>query len=284
VPITGSGAPSLSCGAANYGTPYYDVSSPTAPVHYVCDSSGWAEVSGGGGGTGNFTVQGTATNESMVPVYNGVNNTTGSWKQLTQDDILAGFSITSFTCSTCGNYEIGYTVASPTNFTASYSSTPASASISDGTNTDTLTTPFTSGSLAHSYTTNTTFTLTAIGSTTKTATKTIGFGYRTFYGLGTGGATGATASGNNAVLTGATGTLGTWGLPQNTGTVTVSPSSQYIYFLLTTTGHTFKINGFTTVFSCSSVTFDNQYGTSDGMYLCVSPTYYTGSNYTAEVD
>ena len=199
------------------------------------------------------------------------------------------FAITSFTASTAGVKEFGASIPSPTNCTAGYSSTPNSASISDGTNTTNLTTPFTNGSLAFSYTCGTTpgtlitFTLTAIQATTKTATQTISCQPRTFYGVGTSGATGATASGNNAVLTGATGTLSTWGLGTNTGTVSVSPSTQYIYFLLSTSGHTFKVNGFTTAFTCTPISFTNQFGSViNPMQLCVSPTFYTGS-YSVEV-
>ena len=123
-------------------------------------------VSGGGGGgitqlhqdvvagpgTGDVpaTVEGFQTrpvdpgappNDSSVYVWNG-----SEWvaRQLTADDIAAGFSITGF--SGGSTVETGATVTNP-SFTASYSSLPTSAAI---TNTDgqdsphNLTTPFTS--------------------------------------------------------------------------------------------------------------------------------------------
>lgn len=230
----------------------------------------------------------SATASSQVAISTPASGNPFAIRQLTMDDILPAFDFTSFTCSTCGTYERGATVASPTNFTAAFSSAPTSASVSDGTHTNPLTSPFTSGSLAYSYScattgTNVTFTYSATAATTKTRNGTINCQPRTFYGVGTGGATGATASGNNAVLAGATGTLGTWGLGTNTGTVSASPAGQYIYFLLSTGGHTFKVNGFTTTFSCSSITFTNQNSAAVPMQQCVSPASLTGA-YTVEVN
>lgn len=293
---TGSGTVSATAidGVAVTGTPsaglVLGATSPTA--------GGW--LSAGGDLNGAYTalkvigLQGyplasTVPVASAVPVYN-IGASQYDVRQLTQDDIAAGFSITSFGCGACTTVEIGATVSNPA-FTASYSSTPATAAITntDGTSSPTnLTTPFTSatvtGSFVHTTTATTTFTLTAVSTSTKTATRAINWAARTFYGVGTGsGATSATASGNNAVLVGATGTLGTWGLGTNTGTVSVSPSGQHIYFLLSTSGHTFKVNGFTTSFTCSGTTFTNQNSINVGMQLCVSPTSLTGS-YSVEVD
>lgn len=198
------------------------------------------------------------------------------------------FSFT-FSCTAAGSFEIGTVSTNPNTCTYTYSNgTPVSATLSDGVHsTVNLTTPFTSGALAFAYSANTTFTGNAVATTgasapTQAASFTVGA--RTFYGVGTGGgATSATASGNNAVLVGATGTLGTWGVPTNTGTVSVSPSTQYIYFLLSTGGHTFKVNGFTTTFTCSSISFTNQLSSVVSMQLCVSPTSLSGT-YSVEVD
>lgn len=184
------------------------------------------------------------SNTSMVPV--ATTNESASWRQLDQDDVLAGFSITSFGGGS--TVEIGATVTNPA-FTASYSALPVSAAITntDGTSSPTnLTTPFTSGTVVGSFhkTTQTavTFTLTAVGTTTKTATQAITWLPRVFAGVGTAGATGATASGNNANLTGATGTLSNEGLSASQVGATYgpfSPSGQKIYLLLIGGSHTF---------------------------------------------
>lgn len=191
----------------------------------------------------------------------------------------AAFSA-NFVCTQCGTYETGNPSITSATGTVSYSNptVPTSASVSDGTNTTTLSTPFNSWTLSHAYTTNTMFTLTATGnSQTITRTANIVFADRTFFGVGTCGATGATASGNNAVLVGASGTLGTWGLGTNTGTVSVSPSSQCIYFLLSTTGHSFTVNGFGTTFGETSFTFTNQFSDGLSYFLYSSPGTQTGT-------
>lgn len=187
--------------------------------------------------------------------------------------------INSFTCSTCGTYENGFTVASPTNFTASYSTTPASASITDGTNVVNLTTPFTSGSQAHAYTGNTTFTLTAIGATTATSSQTIAFAARTFAGAGTAGATTATSSGTTAILNGSRGTLPSAGLG-NQSTYACSASANKCYILMIGGSHTFKdaATGFPFVFAAAtSVSFVNQNGATVAMFLYESTNTLTGS-------
>ena len=201
-------------------------------------------------------------------------------RPLVASDILPNFGVSFSACSVCTTYEYGQSTTNPATFTLSYSNgTPASATISDGTNTDTLGSPYTSGSLPYSYTTNTTFTANATSTSSQTASATQGvsFAYRTFYGVGTCGATSATASGTSAVLNGGAGTLGTWGLGVNTGTVSVSPSSQCIYFLLSTSGHTFTVNTFATTFSVNSFTFTNQYSATPTMYLYSSPVALTGT-------
>ena len=218
-------------------------------------------------GTPTVAVTGVAA-PHFVPV--ATSSSAAVERQLTQDDILPGFGITSFTCSTCGFYELGFTVPSPTNFTAAYTSTPTSASISDGTNTDTLTSPFTSGSLAQSYTctSGVNFVLTAVSSSTQTATQGIGCAAREFGGVGTAGATGATASGTNAVLVGATGTLASAGLGQQGAWGPYSPSNQYIYVLGTGSSCSFTSAGFGFLMNAPiSFSFTNQYGTAVTMFL-----------------
>src|SRR5208282_5487785 len=113
--------------------------------------------------------------QSAVPVFDTV---PGKYdiRQLTQDDIAAGFAITSFAGGS--TVETGATVTNP-SFTASYSSLPTSAHI---TNTDgidsplALITPFTSGTVvgafSHSSPANVVFTLTAVGAIFYTATQT----------------------------------------------------------------------------------------------------------------
>ncbi len=253
------------------------ISSLTGPVTATGPGAAVTTITPTGVAPGNYTLG------SQVVTVNAGGQITG---------IGNPFTVSIAACSACGAHEIGFTTANPATFTLSYANgTPASASVSDGTNTDNLSSPFTSGSLAAIYCTvaqgATSFSFavhaTATNTQTSNANNSASCAARTFFGVGTGGATGATASGNNAVLVGATGTLGTWGLGTNTGTVSVSPSSQFIYFLLSTSGHTFKVNGFVTTFSCSAITFANQYTASVAMQLCVSPTNATGT-YSVEVD
>lgn len=212
--------------------------------------------------------------QSAVPVFD-----TGAARYdirpLTADDILPGFTINSF--SGGSTVEVGATVTNPA-FTASYSSLPASANI---TNTDgidsplVLTTPFTAGTVVgafhHTAVATVTFTLTAVGSVTKTATQAISFLARTFGGIGGAGATSATASGNNAPLVGASGTLtgtgsdgGLFGSIVGQSFGLFSPTAQKIYILTTHTGsaHVFHDqNGF--LFAMNAPTtfaFTNQNG------------------------
>lgn len=226
------------------------------------------------------TVSGTAA-ASKVPVANS--GTDGAWRQLTQDDILPGFTISGF--SGGSTVEIGATVTNPA-FTAGYSSTPASANI---TNTDgvgsplTLTTPFTSGTVTGAFSkttaTSTTFTLNATSGVTKTATTAINWQPRTFSGVGTAGATGATASGTTAVLAGATGTLASAGLNNQT-LYPASPSSQKVYILLSGGSHTFKdaATGFSFAFNTpTSVSFVNVNGATVPMFLYESTNTLTGT-------
>ncbi len=212
-------------------------------------------VAGPGPGSVVATMQGiqtvpvaaTAPVQSAVPVYDTI-AAEYDIRQLTEDDILPGFAITSFTGGS--TVETGATVTNPA-FTASYSSLPSSANI---TNTDgidsplVLTTPFTSGTVVGAFTRSTpvsiTFTLTAHqGALVKTATQAINYEDRGFGGIGTAGATSSTASGNNAVLNGGAGTLSDSFLAANfvgTSFGPFSPVSEVIYIQLPAGVHTFE--------------------------------------------
>jgi hypothetical protein len=203
----------------------------------------------------------------------------------------------SFGCTQCGTYEIGYSGITAASGAISYAnpSVPTSASVSDGTNTDTLSTPFTSWVLSHTYTTNTTFTLTTLGNgQTVTQSNGIAFVPRSYGGTGSGGATGATASGTSAALVGASGTLTNIGLGTSCAgqsfTATTS-GTQYIYYLSPCNvsnpgGGSFTIPG-PTVFPMNaptSFTFTGQYGGTWTGYLYQSVNaYVSGTNYTIGV-
>jgi hypothetical protein len=234
----------------------------------------------------------TTPGQSFVAVYDsGPGHYT--IRQLTQDDILPGFSISSF--SGGSTVEVGATVTNPA-FTASYSSTPTSASISNTDGIDSplvLTTPFTSGTVVgaftHAASTSVVFTLSAVKSVTKTATQNINFFPRTFGGVGNAGASSATASGNSAVLNAAAGTLGSEGLfsgiiGQSFGPFV--PSTQKIYILTphTATVHTFHDqNGFAFAFNApTTFSFTNQLGAVLSMDLYES-TNLLSSSFTLTV-
>jgi hypothetical protein len=171
---------------------------------------------------------------------------------LTQDDILPGFTIESFTV-TGGTLEVGASVTNPI-VSASYNQVPVSASV---TNTDgidsplTLLSPFTSGTIVGTFTSavpasvNATLTATNAAAVVKNATITfLTFAYRTFAGVGTAGATSATASGTSAVLNGGAGTLPNAGLFGSIvgSAFSLTPASQNCYILTqhTATPHTWK--------------------------------------------
>ena len=250
--------------------------------------SAWTPV--GGGGTGLFAAGGDLSGSPTFQVVIGiqgkpvsttvpVNSAVPVWdssiydiRQLTQDDILPGFSITGFSGGSV--VECGTTVINPA-FTASYSSLPASANIINTDNISsplTLSSPFTSGTVVGSFTHSTvnssvTFTLTAVKGVTRTATTTITYEARSFGGVGSAGAASATASGSTAVLNGGLGTLADEGLHgSDVGQVygVFSPTAQSIYLLLphTASPHTFKDNnGFTFAMnSPTTFSFTNQLG------------------------
>ena len=158
-----------------------------------------------------------------------------------------------------------------------------------------LTTPFTSGTVTGSFTqttqASTTFTLsaTSTASVTRTATQAINWEPLTYGGVGTAGATGATASGSNAVLAGATGTLANVGLGDTYVGQTFgpySPSAQKIYLLIQGGSHTFKdaISGFAMPFDTPTYlgSFTNQHGATVPLYLYES-TNTLSATYQPEV-
>jgi hypothetical protein len=187
------------------------------------------------------------------------------------------FSITSFTGGE--TVEVGAAVVNPV-FAATYSTTPASANI---TNTDAidsphvLTTPFTAATLAGTFTKSTpaatTFTLSATQGGTQTATQTINWEAAIFSGIGTAGATNAvTAAGTTAVLSTADVLarvqLGAEAVGQVFGPF--APAGQVIYLLLLGGTHTFldPATGFPFAINAAiPVTFVNAHGATVPMYL-----------------
>lgn len=278
----------------------------------VCDGTNYIQVGGISTTSGSFTaggdLSGTATDQvviglqtiplasttpvqSAVPVYDTA-TLQYDVRKLTLDDVGPAFAITGF--SGGSTVEIGATVTNPA-FTASYSSTPASAQI---TNTDSidspliLITPFTSGTVVgsfhHTSQTSVVFTLSATAATTKTTTSNINFDPRMFGGVGTAGATSSvTASGNTAVLS-TSDVLASEGLTTSPVGATYgpfSPSSQVIYLLLIGGSHTFKDanTGFAFPFnSPTSVSFTNQNSAVVSMFLYQS-TNVLSATYSIEV-
>ena len=242
---------------------------------------------GGGGGTP-FSLN-TLTGAVTLAVGSGL-SITPSGNTLTIN-LTTPFTINSFSgCS--GTVELGTTITNPA-YTATYSATPASANI---TNTDgidsplTLNTPFTSGtvigSFVHTGIATTTFTLTAIGSSTQTASCTDTWQPAIFGGVGTPGATSSvTASGTTAVLSTSDALpraqLGAETVGENFGPY--MPSAQSVYLLLLGNSHTFTdaLTGFPFAFNApTTVTFVNAHGVTITMYLYEStnPLFVTVGN------
>ncbi len=300
-PLFGTGAPTAACNTGIQGSNYYDTS--VSPFNeYVCNNGEWGATGGSGGGSGAFPTNAVvfgltpstsrgATGADITTLLTPLTNCSTSGF-VYSPSISGCISITPFTINsfTGGSVvEIGSTVTNPA-FTASYSVTPTSAAI---TNTDgidspvNLVSPFTSGTVTGSFSktsaASTTFTLTAVGSSTKTATTAIQWEPRVFGGVGTAGATGVTSSGTTAVLAGATGTLASAGLSNSqVGQVLgpYSPSGQKVYLLLIGGSHTFKDNGTGLAFAFNSptaVSFINQNGDTVSMFLYESTNTLTGT-------
>ena len=177
----------------NYVTNYvdgYTVSEATEStagiVRLSGDFAGSAESPEVIGITGAI-ISGTPSDDEVVVA---TSPTTAVWKKLTQDDILPGFSINSFSIS--GNnfastVEVGTTISSIIA-RASYSTTPTSAMITDTTDAPwAFSTPFTSGSKSGnvSFSTNSSWTATlnaTYNSVTKTASVTVNWLTRVYHG------------------------------------------------------------------------------------------------------
>jgi hypothetical protein len=258
---------------------------------------GTGSGSGGGGGGGIACLNGDVTAgsggscvTSILATVNSLSGNTcytlsGQYVCVNPKGLTTSFGpqfSATFGCTQCGTWEVGYTISSASG-TISYANptVPTSASVSDGTNTVTLTTPFTSWTESHTYTTNTTFTLTAVGNgQTVTPTQAITFLYRTWAGGGSGVPTSATASGTSLVLNGGYGTIASVGLGNTYAgqSFTLSLSAQYPVLVLTGgCGHTFSINGLPTTFSCTAYTVTNQYGASEATGIYTGPATLTGS-------
>ena len=147
--------------------------------------------------------------------------------------------------------------------------------------------PFASGTItanfSHNAITTTTITLTAIGTSTQTATQAYIWQPRIFGGVGATGATATvTASGTNAILS-TTDTinslqLGAETVGQSFGPF--APSGQKLYLLLMGGAHTFidASTGFPFAFNTpTTITFVNQYGVTVTMYLYQSTNLLYGT-------
>lgn len=88
-PVTGSGAPGGTCASSNYGQPYTNT---TNGNFYVCSSSGWVLVTGGGGGSVSgqaINVVGLATGASTTGAQSHINEATPGITQITQETDIA---------------------------------------------------------------------------------------------------------------------------------------------------------------------------------------------------
>lgn len=161
------------------------------------DLGGGGGGSSGGSGSGDaISLRGVLIDPSTAPTTSGqverYDATLGRFfpKRLTQDDILTGFWISSFTRPAGALVEIGTTVAAP-SFAAAYSALPPSSAIltdSDGTAARTVTSTPTAFSSLGSFTKlvngqSVTFVLTAVkDGVTGTDNFALVFGTRRFFG------------------------------------------------------------------------------------------------------
>jgi hypothetical protein len=279
-PLQATTTQPVACSAAYYGNTWLNTTASPATLE-VCDSTGWHAIAGASGITaltGDVTASGSGSVVATLATVTTANCIAGLCYNAKGLVTGPAFAITSFTCDKCaaGPYEVGFTVASPTSFTSTYSATATSGSVSDGTNTSPMSPPNAtsqSGSLAHSYTRttagNTTFTLTAIGSTTQTSQQNITWIDRVFGGLGTAGATGCTASGTSCTLVGATGTLASAGLGNQGSYGPYTPSgSQYVYVMALSNSCSFTLGGFSfPMHTATSFTFTNQYSATYTLWM-----------------
>ena len=241
-----------------------------------------SQIKGGGGGGGDATsiqttaVEGPATVVGDTLIYDGAQYVV---RQLTMDDILPSFAISSFNCGTAAYVLLGATVTHPT-FTASYATAPTSVTIHDNAGNPTVdeTATPTSFTYLYNYTKNTygqsvSFTLTAIqGAITKTASAGITWVQPVYYGIGAAGESSA------AFIQSLTGSLAT----SRNKTFTVSPgAAQYIYYAYRTAYGvaTFTVGGFEGGFNVVSTTIavTNTNGITENYTLYVSAQPDLGS-------
>lgn len=198
------------------------------------------------------------------------------------------FSITAFTGGS--TVELGTPIINPT-FTAGYSATPVSAQITNTAGIGSpcvMTTPFTSCTLAGTFTyatpTTVAFTLSATNGSTQTAGQSIIWAPAIFGGFGTPGATSSvTASGSTAVLSTGTALARVQFGPETVGQTfgPYCPTSQTVYLLLQGGSHTFidANTGFPFAFNAPlTVTYVNAQGTTETKYLYASTNPLTCSS------
>ena len=245
-----------------------------------------SQIKGGGGGGGDATsiqttpVIGPATTIGDTLVFDGYQYQV---RQLTADDILPSFAISSFGCGTAAYVLLGATVTNPT-FTASYTTAPTSVTIHDNASNPTVDETATPHGFTYSYVytkivygQSVSFTLTAVqGSITKTASTGITWVQPVYYGIG---AAGESSAAFNQSLTGNLAT-------SRNSTFTVAPgATDYIYYAYRTAygAATFTVGGFAGGFNVVSTTIavTNANGVVENYTLYVSAQPDLGSTTVA---
>lgn len=260
------------------------LSAAGAATQYLDETGNYSTPAGAGVASLN-----TLTGALTIACGTGLNCVTGG--STITISLGTAFAITSFTGG--WTVPVGAAVVNP-SFAATYSVTPASASI---TNTDSissptnLTTPFTSGTITGTFVktspATTTFTLSATQGSTLTATQTGNWAWEIFGGYGAAGATSTVnASGTTAVLSNFTVLprlqIGAETIGEPLGPFT-GLTGQNIYLLLTGGSHTFTSAGLPAAFNAPlTVSFVNADGASVTMYLYQSTNALYG-NYTIVV-
>lgn len=234
---------------------------------------------GGSGGavvttTANGAAPAMGVTSSAVMVNDGGSNPV--WRQLSMDDILPSFAASLTGGSTV---EVGDSVVSPA-LTASYTGGPPVTAVLTDTEAHAainLSTPFTAVTSPHTFTktvpgATATFTLTATkGAVVRTPTTAIAWYARLFWGVAAAGGT------SEAFIEG----LASSALAASRArTLSVSPSSNRVYFALPTTfgTPTFTVGGFAggfTLVATTSVT--NAFGVTLSYNLWCSENDLTGS-------
>ncbi len=239
---------------------------------------------GGGGGTDDI---GSADAPGLAPAMAGAashvlvddGNTEPTWRQLTMDDIAPAFNAS---LSGGGTLEVGNSVVNPA-FTASYTGGPATAATitdNDGNPPLTLSSPFTAGTMPHTYSktannASVTFTLSASkGAINDTAQASYAWRPRVYYGVSSNG------SGNSeafieALASSALASSRATSLSVNAG------SGEYIYYAYPASygAATFTVGGFEGGFDLISATISvtNAHGVTQDYRLYRSTNPSLGS-------